>query len=283
MEPLDGSTDAASDASACEVEDGSCDPACVAPDTVHGVFVSASSTATSGCGSISEPCATIAAGIAVAKAQGLTIMYLDQGTYREQVTLIDGLTIQGGWLYKGGDVWNVVCGGDVDPSTLAIIRPMSITSGPAASVLADGVTATLSTLTVKSLPTAAAGQTLYGIFASNNASLSLNAVEVSVAAGGAGTTGTSGTAPVGPQPPCAASTGEPATVAGANGGTSWPTYSSTGYTPGNGKPGAPGNPGTWDRRGCGGVHDRRMRNRGRLSDVHDRSVRLAGRRATGWR
>ena len=84
---------------------------CVAPSTTQGVFVSTSSSATTGCGSISAPCGTIAAGIAIAKAQGLTIMYLDAGTYAEEVSLIDGLTIEGGWLYKGAGVWDVECGG----------------------------------------------------------------------------------------------------------------------------------------------------------------------------
>ena len=51
MEQPDGSTD--DDASAaCEVGDGSCNATCAVPDTLHGVFVSASSTATTGCGSI---------------------------------------------------------------------------------------------------------------------------------------------------------------------------------------------------------------------------------------
>ena len=96
---------------------------CVAPSTTQGVFVSTSSSATTGCGSISAPCGTIAAGIAIAKAQGLTIMYLDAGTYAEEVSLIDGLTIEGGWLYKGAGVWDVECGGTTNPSTLAIIQP----------------------------------------------------------------------------------------------------------------------------------------------------------------
>ena len=87
---------------------------------------------------------------------------------------------------------------ETNPSTLAIIQPLTVASGPAASVLANDVTATLSTLTVKSLATAAPSQSLYGIFASNGAKLTVNAVDVSVAAGGAGTAGGLGTATSGP-------------------------------------------------------------------------------------
>jgi hypothetical protein len=232
---------------------------CVAPDTVHGVFVSKSSVTTA-CGSTAVPCGTIAAGIAVAKAQGLTILYLDAATYTEQVTLPNGLTIEGGWFDKGGD-WVKSCDGTTDPSALAIIQPTSIASGPAASVLANGVTATLRTLTVKSLATAATGQSLYGVFATNGANVTMTAVEVSVAAGGAGTSGGSGAAPVAQTPPCPASDGHAASAV-ANGTPTNATYTSAGYVPGNGNGGAagadgdngtPGDPGSCASSPCGGT------------------------------
>ena len=81
---------------------------------------------------------------------------------------------------------------------------------------------------------------LIGGFQQAGAKLAMNAVEVSVAAGGPGTAGGIGTAPAGPQPPCGNSTGAAATTPGANGAPVSATYASTGYAPGTGKGGSAG-------------------------------------------
>ncbi len=73
------------------------------PDTVHGLFVSATATATTACGSVDAPCKTIASGIAEAARQNKTIVYLDKGTYDEQVSLTSGITLEGGLgLFRAG-------------------------------------------------------------------------------------------------------------------------------------------------------------------------------------
>jgi hypothetical protein len=210
---------------------------CVAPDVTNGTFVSPSSV-TTGCGSIGAPCGTIASGIQAAKNDGKTIIYLAAGTYAEQVTVPSGMTIQGGWTYEGSGQWSMaVCTGIGDPSMLAVIQ----TTSGGITVSATSVTATLDTLTVKNAATATAGQSLYGIFASGTTNLTLNAVEVSVAAGGNGAPSTAlGAAPTAPGPSCTPGDGNPATTKGANGGSLASSYSNAGFTPGAGAPGVAG-------------------------------------------
>ena len=133
-----------------------------------------------GAGNCSEtnPCGTIAAALAASST-----VYLNAGTYTEQVHLAAGEVIHGGWTYSGGTWTN--CGGT--DATSIIQAP----SGDERVVIASG--GTLDTLTVRNANTATAGQTLYGVFASSG-SVTLTNVAISVAAGGAGTTGAAGTA-----------------------------------------------------------------------------------------
>jgi len=75
-----------------------CNGTCESLDTADGVFVSTSSSATSGCGAITQPCGTIAAAIAMAPSLGKAtpVIYLDKGTYAEHVTLGANMTLRGG-------------------------------------------------------------------------------------------------------------------------------------------------------------------------------------------
>jgi hypothetical protein len=214
-----------------------CNGACIAPDPA-AVFVSPSSI-TTGCGTIGAPCGTIAAGIAYATLNNKTHIYIDHGTYPEQVTLSNGINIEGGWTYGGNGSWAKEC--TAGANALAIISPASAPS----AVVAHGVMATLSTLTVRNEATAAASESLYGVLVSPNgataANLTMNDVVVSVTGGGAGAAGATSAAPTGPTQVCtAASDGNPAPTAGPNGSPSAAGYASSGYAVGNGANGTSG-------------------------------------------
>ncbi len=230
---------------ACDSGYQQCNGACVQVDPT-AAFVSAS-TVTTGCGSIGAPCGTIAAGMAYAASLGKTHIYIASGTYNEQVTLTNGLTLEGGWLYGGGSTWTKSCTAGVDASALSIIAPTS----QSMAVVAKGVTATLTTLSIHNNATATAGESLYGIFAAstgatNTTNLTLNAVEVTVAAGGAGSTGGTAAAPALPASnatPCAIGDGKPGAAVAAGTVPASAVYGSAGFVPGAGVAGQVGNPG----------------------------------------
>jgi hypothetical protein len=224
---LDSGTPDAGAVDACASEE---------PDAATGVFVSASKTATTGCGAINAPCGTISAGISAAMLGGKSIVYVDRGTYDEQVTLANGIAITGGWIYDGSTSWSRECA--TDPSALAIVAP---TTAYSSIVLPTSVTTTVSDLTVQSLGTVPAGQSVYGIFASGTGHLTLDSVEVTMGAAGNGAAGSGVVAT--PMPACDGP-GDGGTGAPASPGTpAAGVYSSAGYSPGNGGSGAPGNDG----------------------------------------
>ncbi len=211
-----------------------CGTTCPALASANATFVSATlSSGATGCGAITAPCPTIAAGLAAASANGAPLVYVDEGTYTENVTLPSGIVLRGGWQDLGTG-WAQSCA--ADPSSLAVIVAPATSN---VTITANGVTAGLDTLTVKSKATANAGESLYGVFA-YGANLSLTAVDIVVAAGGNGAPGGTGTAPSnGPTPPCAAGGGA-SPGSGSSGAPGVAAYSGTGYTPGTGATGAPG-------------------------------------------
>jgi hypothetical protein len=213
---------------------GSCST--LQPNTAAGVFV-APGGGSGACGSEMQPCGTIALGLAaIASSSGTkTILYLANGTYTEEVTLPAGITIQGGWLDTGG-TWTHQC--VANPQSGAIIQAPP---GMGTTVIASYMgTATLDTLTVQSIATAAAGQSLYGIMATGaGTSLALNNVEVNVTAGGAGGTGTTGTAGTnGATGNCVLGTGPSDGAIGTNGtpgtGAMAGAFAAGGFTPNTG-------------------------------------------------
>lgn len=211
-----------------------CNGACIAsaPDTGAGVFV-ANGGGSGACGSESQPCGTIAAGLAaVASSMGAkTLMYLANGTYTEQVSLPAGLHVIGGWLDTGG-TWTAQC--VANPQSGAIIAaPANASTTVTASYSG---TSTLDTLTIQSAPGASSGQSLMGIVAAGSSTiLNLNNVDVKmVAAAGAGTGGTVGSNGTNGSGTCGTSYGTGATgCSGSNGAGAGPgTYIASGtYSP----------------------------------------------------
>jgi hypothetical protein len=241
---------------ACATNYTSCNGGCylTTPDQSVGIFVAPGGGSTS-CGSEAAPCGTIAAGLAaVASSLGTkNILYIANATYTEQVTLPAGVTLQGGWLDTGG-TWTRPCVTNPQANTI-ILAPAGDSTTVIANFSSAG-TSTLDTLTVQSIPTAAAGQSLYGIMATGtNTNLTLNDVSIDVAAGGAGTAGTTGmpgTMGTGncTTPATTVTNGMPGTPGTAAGNG---TYSASGFTPAIATAGGLGGTGSNGVMGAPGV------------------------------
>jgi hypothetical protein len=208
------------------------------PDTSIGAFVSPSATSDGNC-DLATPCKTIKHALTWAKNNARTQVYLDKGTYIEQVTLVDGVNIHGGWYRDGQGNWHMVCadpnGGN--PETAATIQaPDSADT----TIIADSVTARLELFLVHSSAAAVGvSQSIYGIKALGTAHLTLNGVAVIVKGGGAGSPGGSGM--IGGAAPTACSAGSatpsPGTPGTPGAGATPGTFSNVGYAPSSGQAG----------------------------------------------
>jgi hypothetical protein len=151
-------------------------------DETTGYFVAAGG-ASSSCGSRAVPCGSVQTAVSLAAQFGKPNVYVAAGTYTEQLTLSSHVTVQGGWVDQGS-VWSRDCGA-ANAADVQIDAP----STAAVTVVANGVIGVvLDTLTINSKPESAvgAGESVYGIMATNGAQLSLVNVAVSVVAAGAG-------------------------------------------------------------------------------------------------
>ncbi len=232
-------------------------PDCAAPpDDNAGVFVTpggADILEGGVCGlSRSTPCKTIGAGLSSAStAAGRSIVYVAAGTYTEKLTLVNGVTVQGGWHVggDGGTEWTYDC---TSPSTVVTVQAPANTN---TTVVANSGAATLTTLTIVSKASASSGQSLYGIMATGaSTSLTLNDVVVSVAAAGDGATGSTGGAGSTPPGTCSTGDGASATTGGTAGTTANPgSFALAGFTPGAGGVGGAGSPGDNGTAGATGA------------------------------
>jgi hypothetical protein len=199
---------------------------CIGPDP-DGLFVSPSGSATAGC-TAAAPCSSIGSAIAAAGSNAKTI-YLDQGTYSEQVALPANITIVGGWTWgQSAGTWTN-CNGTNATSVI------SAESG-APPIMAMG--GKLDTLTVVDGATATAGQTLYGVLVTAGA-VTLNSVAIQVNNGGAGHAGTQGSA--GGAPDCATASSAPSNGLTGAGGVN--SFAPDEYIPGDGAIGTAGTSG----------------------------------------
>jgi hypothetical protein len=245
-------------------------------DGTNGVFVSPSG----GGGLCTEaaPCNSIQAAVENAVGYGKTIVYLDKGTYTEQLLLENEntnpppITIQGGWTFAGGN-WTTCNNGALASSII------SAPAGDNITILSAGGPWTLDTLSIDEPNTPPAGASISDVYGISNVPLgagplTLTNVAIQVAAGGAGAAGTqgpSGTTPTGNcTPSCAAPGAAGATGAGGsqdtyvNGGPSYYGNGSMGLGPGgtgcNGTAGGNGTSFTTcglalDGNGCGNTPD----------------------------
>ncbi|MEB2312079.1 MAG: hypothetical protein OZ921_18945 [Sorangiineae bacterium] len=230
----------------------SCDPA----ETVgSGVFASPTGSDGTGDGSAGSPLATVGQALKLA-ATGDKVVYLDRGTYKEQVTADGtngGVVIRGGW-WRDGTEWKRDCASEARSQTV-------IESPTNTGVRVEGVSLSLETLTVKTKanghsPANGAGETLYGVFVTGGtAKLTLTDVHVAPGVGGRGGA-VSATLP-GLTRDCDGlnncANGASADDADASDPAEAGVFVKAGYVPGDGEDGHPGNAGNNGTPGNNGV------------------------------
>jgi hypothetical protein len=218
-------------------------PACppVSPDDTRGVYVSTNGSDADGCGTRDAPCKSITAGLARAVAAAKGKVYVARGVYTEKVTLVGGITVEGGWEAAGA-TWTQAC--SAADEAVVVRAPASETVTVVAKDLGGSV-AGLSTLRVESKAAGAvdAGESIYGIAATGaTTTLTLTDVLVDVGSGGNGTNGSPGDGGIaGDAAGCGAAGDAAAGTPGSIGsGAPSGTFAQTGYVLPNAAAGAAG-------------------------------------------
>ncbi len=217
-----------------------------APDETVGVFVAPSGADSSACGSSIAPCLTIQNGITRAVSLSKANVYVATGTYSEAITLTGGITVWGGWTIEagdGGDVWSGICSSPIGAVTL---QPTTSNITVTANALGASP-AGLKTLTILSKPQAnvAAGESLYGVFATGTTTLVLENVDITMGNGGDGAPGYMADGGVEGNPVCNPGDGGPGAPGGSDGGgADAGSFTPSGYQPAAGDLGGTGNPGS---------------------------------------
>jgi hypothetical protein len=197
-------------------------------DETTGYFVTPGGAASS-CGSRSVPCGSVQTAITLAHQYGKPYVYVNTGTYTEQLTLGSNVTVQGGWIDQGG-LWSRDCGGG-NAADVQIVAPSTTNT----TVVASGVSgAVLDTLSIASKAESAVGtsESIYGVMATNGAALTLQNVSIAVVGAGVGSVGSTGTPGTGsvacttPGDMATGGTGSPGS-AGVSG-----SYAAAGYSDG---------------------------------------------------
>ncbi len=212
------------------------------PDPVKGAFVSPSGAGNKGPCDPNAPCGSIQDGIAWAKSNARTLVYVDQGTYTELLALAAGLTIQGGWKHDQSG-WKRICD-DQQRAQSVVVQA----SGSNITARADNIggTVTLDTINLRSRlsPPAAPGESFFGLFATGATTrVNLVGVGISVNAGGDGSTGSAGNYGSTGGSGCAAGTPTTPPPAAAGAGAQLGSFSITGYATAQGAAGASGSAG----------------------------------------
>lgn len=225
----------AGDARADDASDGGDPCTTTIADPSAAIFVAGSGNDGPACGTPSNPCLTIQTGLDRASADGLAVVDVQQGSYAESISLRPGVTVVGGW--RASWVKDTMAGADA----LVVLQPTVQSATVVATQLSES--ARLCTLTVLSKSQAAAGESLYGVFATGpGAALQLDDVVIVVGSGGNGQAGDGG---------ASAGNASSAGCSPADGGSAVPTgdagapatagtFTSQGYAPASGSTGYPG-------------------------------------------
>jgi hypothetical protein len=201
------------------------------------VYVSVEGSPSMPCGSKTEPCLTVHDGVATAKTVmspgGIATVWVAQGAYTESVTLVSGVSIQGGYAAD----WTLADGGP--PTTIIGVEGATLTAKDLTSPVK------LSSLTLESTPSPGLGKSVYGIFATSSndagAPLTLENVVIELGPAGDGTPGLAGA--TGAAAPEMCSSGNPFMGGVGPDAPDNGTFSASGFTPARGSSGLPGGTG----------------------------------------
>ncbi len=206
-------------------------------DESTGVFVSINGADSETCGTRLQPCQLVNTGIRRAALLKKANVHIARGTYPESITLLAGITLDGGWDPVGND-WKPVCGTD----SLSATR-FALAATESRVVVADFTgDAALRQLTIESKRAAKPGESVVGLFAVN-AKIVLESVVVTMGAAGDGAVGAKGTAGAVGDTRCAAGNGAPGTDGAPGEAPLAGTFDASGFTPTNGAPGRLGSSG----------------------------------------
>jgi hypothetical protein len=218
------------------------------------VFVAPGGMDGSACGaSMSAPCATIGAALASAHFMVRGSVFVAPGTYIEAVSLVAGVTVQGGWQVAG-TAWTYSC----DPAARSLVTIQAPSTSNIA-VLADSLTApaVLSRLTVASKASVQPGESLFGVVARGASThLELDDVAVTARAGGDGPAGSVGMTGAAPSFSCSASDGADAIPGSIGSPAMAGVFNNAGYTASTGSTGAIGPTGHAGTAGTSGTQIR---------------------------
>ncbi|HVY47307.1 MAG TPA: hypothetical protein VHB21_15570, partial [Minicystis sp.] len=169
-------------------DDGFVDANCdgIDGDVSAAIFVAKNGSDTNP-GTPELPMLTINAGIGKAQATGKTEVYVSQGTYQERVTLVNGISIYGGYSQANG--WAR------GPSYTVVIQSGTVANGRVSAVEGISINAptTLDRLTIQTLDTTAAGISNYAMICNGCTALTLKNSTLEAGSGGNGTKGADGT------------------------------------------------------------------------------------------
>ena len=191
---------------------------------------------------IASPCGAIQDALDLAPTAAKTTVYVGASAqpYVEALTPTAPITIEGGWNVEGG-TWTQTC------ASGAVVVQAPPTSNTTVLATDVGGMVTLRTLTLQSKAAAAVqpGESIYGVFAKSvdqPTNVTLDAVSVSVAAGGAGAAGSPGAqGAMGGGMCTTVGDGANGNVGDAANGASAGAFGASGYMPGsNGGTGATG-------------------------------------------
>ena len=233
----DVSTDTSSQDGGLDVAVVTCD---AAPPTVaddQAVWVSHKLGADSAlCGTKLQPCATVTIALTHATAQSLHVIYLDDSTYAESISIgadFAGGTIQGGWHIANG-AWTAQC------TTAASVLAAPGDAGAVALDIASSSDVTLRLLTIESKVAGSFGESVYAMRVVDTPNVVLDHVVLVAQNGGDGTSGNTGPSGTGCTISDAGSgaNGGPGSAGGAG------TFASQGFVPAQGGAGSNGALGT---------------------------------------
>lgn len=133
------------------------------------------------------PVLTLAGAFARATAGGKTQIYVSKGTYDARVTLVNGISIYGG--YDAQNNWSRAT------TNIVTLQSGSVSGGRVTAVDGSSLTMpmTLDRLTIKTLDTAAAGVSNYAMYCNNCSGVTIRNSSLTAGAAGPGATGTNGT------------------------------------------------------------------------------------------